>query len=655
MSKPREKMNNMIQSKRKRDHHDDQAKRDRKRFSSPQESQDDAAAAATAKENMDPNQDAELEIVKGVVFAGGSFDSNTAATDGGSSGRSRSRSRSRTRRLRRHISDPGLIAKMKRHFAEGGSKSDQDLLHRDSEDGGASSKYQPLENEQIETGDCCGEACDQADKEEGQEDKHSMMLSRINSLFHNEVSRIILAAVLLMVPTAQHLGLLLQHPSLLLLGVCWMTLSFFLGIFSPAGLLFKQKVSPDDKQDWESDHALPPTVRRPSDSSSIVSVEQNEGDADVPSGRFARFRRRMPNPRAPSPGPEKRAPRFWTTLQQYIQRDDHQPSHRPLWQRNVFAPTSEKLMNRLLRNPHIRRKKIRKQAQDEFSQDESEHQHTSLSLVDEPSDVATTTIEDPENALSTPATSSPTIEGAAPIGNVPADSVIATSLVSEVADPLLNLRGIDVFVTDCPEENIVEYLPVLTRCGLRDNPSCVVNVMTPFANIVLYFTLPEWLTSFSNLKEDPLDAHDIKAMKRFLLGSDEYRKNRFKFLPCLVDGPRAMRLLAPPQKETAIWGVEMKWIFHEGNGTEAPMLEVVVDCVSNGLVRRLARLMRRHVHKMTMDMAIVIDSQDGHDQHEASACLGLFRLDQINLDDCPRLPEKSDTEEVNRVLSGCCP
>lgn len=54
---------------------------------------------------------------------------------------------------------------------------------------------------------------------------------------------------------------------------------------------------------------------------------------------------------------------------------------------------------------------------------------------------------------------------------------------------------------------------VHNRNGLRDKPSCVVNLMTQWANISIYFELPEWLKDWDNIVEDEDDPDDVKALK----------------------------------------------------------------------------------------------------------------------------------------------
>jgi hypothetical protein len=44
-------------------------------------------------------------------------------------------------------------------------------------------------------------------------------------------------------------------------------------------------------------------------------------------------------------------------------------------------------------------------------------------------------------------------------------------------------------------------------------PSFVVNVMTQWANILIYFQMPEWVNGWDNIFEDDDDPDEVKALK----------------------------------------------------------------------------------------------------------------------------------------------
>jgi hypothetical protein len=70
------------------------------------------------------------------------------------------------------------------------------------------------------------------------------------------------------------------------------------------------------------------------------------------------------------------------------------------------------------------------------------------------------------------------------------------------------------------------------RNGLRDCPTFMINILTVFGNICVYFRLPDWVEDWDeSLVENEDDFPSVTAMKRFLRGDDEYRQNALKVMP----------------------------------------------------------------------------------------------------------------------------
>jgi hypothetical protein len=88
----------------------------------------------------------------------------------------------------------------------------------------------------------------------------------------------------------------------------------------------------------------------------------------------------------------------------------------------------------------------------------------------------------------------------------------ADTLNEFVILPLLKLRGMDVFMTDDPETEVVTH-PWLVEQGLRSVPSMVVNLLTPWANILIYLEMPSWVTRLSDFEIHDDDEDDVKALK----------------------------------------------------------------------------------------------------------------------------------------------
>lgn len=85
------------------------------------------------------------------------------------------------------------------------------------------------------------------------------------------------------------------------------------------------------------------------------------------------------------------------------------------------------------------------------------------------------------------------------------------SLEGVVIEPLFQLRGVDVFLSDDPEPEPSTH-PWLVQQGLRDRPTFTLNILTQWGNILIYFEMPAWVRNF-HTPEDENDADDVKALK----------------------------------------------------------------------------------------------------------------------------------------------
>lgn len=252
-----------------------------------------------------------------------------------------------------------------------------------------------------------------------------------------------------------------------------------------------------------------------------------------------------------------------------------------------------------------------------------------------------------------------------PIGNLELNDTRASVLEendlilpSFIVDPLCKLRGMDLFLSDDPPGEIWKQ-PMLKDGGLRDMPTFIANLMLPFGNITAYFALPDWVESLSNIPEEEVDdPADVKALKRFLMGNNEYRNARLKVIPCLVDGPLAIRLIKPKpmevcvhtDKHPAFWtDVDMS-IDSFTNKTSQMVMEVDIDFISNRSYRKLFSLVRPHMPSLTIDVAFVASKPKNSTIEEPSVCLGIWRIDKVDFERCAVFPE-STIEETAHALS----
>lgn len=88
----------------------------------------------------------------------------------------------------------------------------------------------------------------------------------------------------------------------------------------------------------------------------------------------------------------------------------------------------------------------------------------------------------------------------------------AKSLEDEAIEPLCRLRGMDIFLTDSPESSIANH-SFLIEHGLRDRPTFIINILTQWGNVLIYFELPDWIKSWDEFVENDDDPEDVIALK----------------------------------------------------------------------------------------------------------------------------------------------
>jgi len=81
-----------------------------------------------------------------------------------------------------------------------------------------------------------------------------------------------------------------------------------------------------------------------------------------------------------------------------------------------------------------------------------------------------------------------------------------------VVVPQLRLRGLDVFMGDDPESEVATH-PYLISHGLRDVPTVIINILTPWANLLIYLELPKWVDKIQGQEENPEDDEETIALK----------------------------------------------------------------------------------------------------------------------------------------------
>jgi len=223
--------------------------------------------------------------------------------------------------------------------------------------------------------------------------------------------------------------------------------------------------------------------------------------------------------------------------------------------------------------------------------------------------------------------------------------------------PICTWLGNDYLLTDSPEDPIYRN-KYLNRVGIRDTPLFVFNAVMPWANIVLYFQMPAWVKTFDQIEVDESDTEEIKCYKRFLINDDEYRRLRLQFLPCIVECPSAVRIIAPAKKEligraallpSVSWYRQDETVDKFGE-KRCALMEATADMSQTAFCRSVARIIRRNIESVSIDVAWVIDKPELQKEYEPACCLGMCKMDHVDISRAPILPPPSKEEEI-RVAS----
>lgn len=107
-----------------------------------------------------------------------------------------------------------------------------------------------------------------------------------------------------------------------------------------------------------------------------------------------------------------------------------------------------------------------------------------------------------------------------------------------------------------------------------------------------------------------------------------------------------IRMVAPPKREMTIHCsmLPARWrtrdACHKNGRFLHPCLELELDVMAHKAMRGMASLVKRYLKTMSVDVAVTIDKPDNQVEDELSACVGMFRFDQIDVSSCPKLPER---------------
>lgn len=113
-----------------------------------------------------------------------------------------------------------------------------------------------------------------------------------------------------------------------------------------------------------------------------------------------------------------------------------------------------------------------------------------------------------------------------------------------------------------------------------------------------------------------------------------------------------IRMVAPPKREKVvncdwmpiIWNQRDEEMDATTGNRLCAQLEATLDCMTSRAIRSMAGLVKRYLHILSIDVAVVIAKPDGVEEDEPSACLGLWRFNHIDVSECPQLPDRYKVE-----------
>lgn len=195
------------------------------------------------------------------------------------------------------------------------------------------------------------------------------------------------------------------------------------------------------------------------------------------------------------------------------------------------------------------------------------------------------------------------------------------------APPALRLMGIDLFsssyaiehIASRPDNVVQKELARHEAAGTEMPFTFVVNFVVPGhprINVVLYYQAPN-----PTVLTDGSPFADL--MTEFLDGSDDFRDERFKLIPCIVEGSFIVRQAVG--STPAIVGKKLRQPYFHGK----QYFELDIDIASSAVANRVVGLVSGYTKKLVIDMGFVVEGQRSDELPER--LFGTVRLVYIDL------------------------
>lgn len=192
--------------------------------------------------------------------------------------------------------------------------------------------------------------------------------------------------------------------------------------------------------------------------------------------------------------------------------------------------------------------------------------------------------------------------------------------------PYFRLVGMDLYESSEAVEHIASRAdnPVQRELKRHEEQGTempftfVINFVVPGnprINLVLYYQVPH-----PSVLTDGSPATELMA--DFLEGSDEFRNERFKLIPCIVEGSFIVRQAVG--STPALIGKKLRQPYFRGK----QYFELDVDIGSSAVANRVVGLVSGYTKKLVIDMGFVLEGQN---PEELPRLFGSVRLVHIDL------------------------
>mmetsp|Transcript_15440 Transcript_15440/g.35092 ORF Transcript_15440/g.35092 Transcript_15440/m.35092 type:complete len:288 (-) Transcript_15440:1243-2106(-) len=157
--------------------------------------------------------------------------------------------------------------------------------------------------------------------------------------------------------------------------------------------------------------------------------------------------------------------------------------------------------------------------------------------------------------------------------------------------------------------------------------------LLPFGNFVSYFSVPP-ISEFPNKEVS-------NVWNNFVDGDQQYRDARLKLLPVVLEGPWIVKAAVGNGKSPALLGkvIPIQYFFRQPNGAERGVYEVDVIITASTIAKGILNVVKGHAKNLSIGFALIIEASKQEELPETVLCS--FQIHSLNLDDCPRLPEKN--------------